>query len=387
MSAPDTDILSIAWSLGHRSESWLYDQIAHLKRHRVHVLTYTHRNRADYPYSPVSLLPPRSKFLSRIRGRILRALGLGRRPLNRRERRCLAQVLESNAFSLVQAHFAWVGLQVQEEIDKAGLPLAVWLYGSDVFNTDSASRFQGLLRPGRTFLCTSRALKARVLELGCPPGSVHVVHPGIRVPPEAPVRDHAPGPPRLVSVGRLSEVKAPLGFVQIARMLRDRGVRFSWRHLGGGPLAPQVAKAARRHGVGEFLRLADEVPHEEVLSTLRSADIMVHNAVVAADGTREAFGVALAEAAAAGLPIVSVDLGGIPEIVRDGVSGYLVEPGDLEGMASRIGSLGEDPELRRSMGVAGHAHALESFELTKQTAKLDALYDKLTARPSPSAED
>ena len=106
---------------------------------------------------------------------------------------------------------------------------------------------------------------------------------------------------------------------------------------------------------------------------------MVHAGIIAPDGGRESFGVALVEASAASLPIVSVRVGGIPEIVSDGETGLLTEVGDVEGMAERVITLATDRQLRESFGEAARLRALEKFDSQTQVSRLEEFYQGLLA--------
>jgi glycosyltransferase involved in cell wall biosynthesis len=89
----------------------------------------------------------------------------------------------------------------------------------------------------------------------------------------------------------------------------------------------------------------------------------------------EVFGWMIAEAMAYQKPVVATRVGGIPELVRDSVSGFLVERGDIHDTAEKIIQLLESPELRRRMGKAGSQIAKEKFELRRNVSKLIELYD------------
>jgi glycosyltransferase involved in cell wall biosynthesis len=171
--------------------------------------------------------------------------------------------------------------------------------------------------------------------------------------------------------------KDPLALVGIARALRDRNCRISWQHLGEGPLRAKTERAIRRARLADCFRLRGRVPREAVLQTMRQSDMMIHAAVIQRDGIRESFGVVLAEAAATSLPVVTAAVGGIPEVVVDETTGFLVEEQDYEGMAAKAQQLISEPSLRQEMGHAAHRHALETFQLETQVEKLDRFYDEI----------
>ena len=86
------------------------------------------------------------------------------------------------------------------------------------------------------------------------------------------------------------------------------------------------------------------------------------------------------EALASGRPVVATRVGGVPDVVRDGVDGFLVEPGDVDAMADRLASLAGDSELRRRMGEAGRASMHERYAVERLLDDIDRLYRDLLAR-------
>ncbi len=91
----------------------------------------------------------------------------------------------------------------------------------------------------------------------------------------------------------------------------------------------------------------------------------------------EALSVALMEAQASGLPAVATKVGGVSEIVSDGESGYLVQPGDAEDIAEKLDLLVKDPVGRKKMGMAGRKTVEEKYDIRKLNKKLVALYRSL----------
>ncbi len=106
---------------------------------------------------------------------------------------------------------------------------------------------------------------------------------------------------------------------------------------------------------------------------MASADLFVQHSVTAPDGDTEGMPVAVMEAMAFGLPIVSTLHSGIPEAVEHGITGYLVEEHGTEGMAVRISELLSDPQLCRQMGKAGRERAVKLFDKDKSISKLQKI--------------
>jgi glycosyltransferase involved in cell wall biosynthesis len=171
-------------------------------------------------------------------------------------------------------------------------------------------------------------------------------------------------PPRVLSVGRLKE---PKDFVTLARALHllDAG-SFSASIAGDGPDRDAVERALA--GAGAVLGERDDVP-----ALLASSDVFVLSS------TSEGMPMTVIEAMAAGLPVVASDVGGLRELVDDGVTGLLVPPRDARALAAALSSLLEDAERRRAMGDAGRARAEALFDLPRFRSEHLALYERLLA--------
>jgi glycosyltransferase involved in cell wall biosynthesis len=113
------------------------------------------------------------------------------------------------------------------------------------------------------------------------------------------------------------------------------------------------------------------VPHDQVIHYLHKMDIFV------VPSFQESFGVAAVEAAAAGLPVVASDVGGLPEVVIDGETGYLVPPADAHTLSQRLAQLIADPSLRRRMGKAGRVLVETHYNWKDNAAQMERLYRSL----------
>jgi glycosyltransferase involved in cell wall biosynthesis len=106
---------------------------------------------------------------------------------------------------------------------------------------------------------------------------------------------------------------------------------------------------------------------------IQAMDVVVHSSL------REGIARVLPQAGAVGKPVVTFDLDGAPEVVRDGVSGYLIPPVDTRGIASRTVQLLRDPEQRRIFGEAGRAFAAENFSVERMVERINDVYLELLA--------
>ena len=116
-------------------------------------------------------------------------------------------------------------------------------------------------------------------------------------------------------------------------------------------------------GLADGVTLDGRLTRSEIIDALATADLLVAPSVVAANGKREGIPVVLMEAMSCGLPVVASRLSGIPELVEDGVNGFLVPPGDPEALADAIERLHADPGLRARLGAAARRRIEADFDL------------------------
>lgn len=168
------------------------------------------------------------------------------------------------------------------------------------------------------------------------------------------------GPLRLLFVGRLVERKGVEVLVRaLPRVLEEREAVLTV--VGQGERRDAIRTAARRAGVEDRVELTGFVPREELSRRYAWCDIFVLPAVVDRKGDTEGLGVVLLEALRHARPVVASEVGGIPDIVEEGRTGWLVRPGDPGELAERILSLARRPEEARRVARRGRAIVEERF--------------------------
>ncbi|KAK9235411.1 hypothetical protein V1525DRAFT_410086 [Lipomyces kononenkoae] len=159
----------------------------------------------------------------------------------------------------------------------------------------------------------------------------------------------------LVCVARLAAEKGFEFLAEVARSLIAKNFPFKLVIVGGNCKA-DVAREVQDLflGMENFVTFTGFLQGEQLARAYASADMFVHCSIT------ETFGLVVLEAMASGLPVVARDMGGPSEIVADKESGYLVDPSDLEGFVSCVERLGQDAELRSTMGMCGRDIALQA---------------------------
>lgn len=159
------------------------------------------------------------------------------------------------------------------------------------------------------------------------------------------------GSPRILAAGRLVPKKGFHYLVDAVRELVRSGVSVHCTIAGDGPEREVLRSAIRSAGLDEVIALPGWVAEQDMISLYGESDVFVHPAVVAGDGDQDGLPNALLEAASAGLPIVTTDVGGIGEFVRHEESGILVEPANPHRLARAIERLLNDGELRARLAA------------------------------------
>ena len=182
-------------------------------------------------------------------------------------------------------------------------------------------------------------------------------------------------PPTVLMVGRLAPEKGHRVLVEAAALLHARGVDIVVELVGAGPERDALAAAAAASGIADSIRFAGEMPSDQVALRLREADVFCLPSFA------EGLPIAIMEAMAVGVPVVTTYLAGIPELVADGVTGALVPSGRADLLADALEHVLTDGPGREALVVAGRARVTAEHEVHAQARKLVAV---LTAPPEPA---
>jgi glycosyltransferase involved in cell wall biosynthesis len=361
------------------SQTFVYDELVHCTRYRPEVFTPLRRNSDRFPFPAVHAMASESLGGAvRWRERLYRFTGVS--PAFHRR-------LRTGGFRVLHAHFGWAAMYALPHAALLDLPLVVTFYGWDVPLLHSPRRFsprhwrywlgsRWLFRRADRILAVSRDLVDRLVALGAPPERTQVKHIGVTIPPPR-AGDRAPGPFRVLMVGRFVEKKGfEYGIEAFGRAL-SRGLDARLRIAGDGPLRPVYERLLGELGLGDRVEFLGVLRHDEVLEAMREADVLLLPSVTARNGDREGNPTVLKEACALGLPVVATRHAGIPEAVEDGVSALLVPERDAAALADRLALLLGDAELRARLGGAARERMIRDFDIRRITAGVEALYDEV----------
>jgi glycosyltransferase involved in cell wall biosynthesis len=215
-------------------------------------------------------------------------------------------------------------------------------------------------------------MRRKLVSLGAPPAKVHLNPYGIDC--TAFDRSNPAGaPPVLLAVGRFIEKKAPHitieAFSKAHRALPGARLRM----VGDGPLLDECRALAKALGVADAVAFLGAQPHAVVQEEMRRARGFVQHSVEAANGDCEGTPVAILEASASGLPVVSTRHAGIPDVVLEGETGILVDERDTDAMAAGMIALLREAELARRLGEAARRRTQSRFSKQQSDGRLWAV--------------
>jgi glycosyltransferase involved in cell wall biosynthesis len=252
----------------------------------------------------------------------------------------------------------------------AGVPYSYTLHGPAELFEPMSWRIDLKIARAKFVACISWFARSQGM-LFSDPGhwrKLHVVRCGV----DPAVYDRPKGPPGggLLFVGRLAAVKGLLVLFEAFETVRAAHPDATLTLIGDGPDRRALEADAARRGFGDAVVFAGYRSQEDVAQALVDADVFVLPSFA------EGVPVVLMEALASRTPAVATRVAGVGELVEDGVSGFLVAPGDPQPLAARISQLLHAPALRRSMGAAGRARVVDAFDVAGQARLLRDLFDE-----------
>ena len=190
-------------------------------------------------------------------------------------------------------------------------------------------------------------------------------------------------PVTILFIGRLVELKGLAYLIEAAARLRDR-VPARIVAIGIGPERERLEALAHERNIAVDFR--NKVPDAELHVAFLTSDILVLPSIIDARGDTEGLGVALLDAMSYCIPVIASRVGGIPDIIEDGVSGLLVPPADPEALAEAIARVAGDPAFARRLAEAGRDRLRTRFSWGVITTQWDAVYRAASAAlPSASS--
>ncbi|MEA5441883.1 glycosyltransferase [Cyanobium gracile] len=285
----------------------------------------------------------------------------------------VADWLQKNRPSAILAEFGPIGAMMCHESEQARIPLVVHFHGADASNKDMIQEYrkgyEDMFRIAKAIVVVSNQMFNSLVELGAPIEKIVVNTYGAdQIFFSGSFPSHSDQ--ILLSVGRFVEKKSPmLTILSFSLVVRKFPNAKLWM-AGDGPLLEAARQFTHALSISSNVEFLGVLTPDRVREKMRQVRGFVQHSLHASNGDAEGTPVGIIEAQLAGLPVVSTRHAGIPDVVEDGKTGYLVEEGDWEEMAEAMLTLLKDPLLAGSLGKAARERALPRFTLESHIANL-----------------
>jgi colanic acid/amylovoran biosynthesis glycosyltransferase len=287
--------------------------------------------------------------------------------------------LRQKGLNHIHAHFAGMAARTAYWISEFfGIPYSFTAHANDIFAPRDFAVSLAKLIANAAAVVTVSDYAVRLLQERFPDSAAKIrrVYNGVDLSRFTP-SDFGSEPPLIISIGRLIGKKGFGDLIGACALLYTRGRRFTCRIIGEGPLEQSLRAQIAANDLEKWVELVGPQSQAEIAAQLAHATVFVLPCTREADGGMDNLPTVIMEAMAAGLPVISTPLGGIPEMIDDGVNGDLVPERDSAAIAGAIERLLDDPQRARSLGVRGREIAREKFSIEISAKQLREIFGLL----------
>ena len=374
------------------SSPWVYDQVRSLQEFQIDSLVIS-----PTPYLPSFLRSrgrfylypkPHSKVLNYKGTEVVRPQFL-KIPNNKlialNFRNISASILKSTKksgpFSLIHAHFGQNGIAALKLKEKLNIPLITSFYGYDAGRLAPifGPYYKVLAQKGDLFLALSEDMKSDLQSYGFPAHKIKIHHLGIDLKQFKPIQKKDPVAFVYLVIARLDESKGVQDVIQAFKLINNPDMQL--RIVGDGVFKGSLEKLVKELGLDNQVIFINnfkaENPRQVVINEMQNCDVALLTSFISSNGAKEGTPVVLMEAQACGKPCIATNHAGIPEVVIDKKTGYLVKERDINSIAKYMEQLYINTDLVETMGANALMHIIKEFNQEVQMRKLIEIYSNL----------
>ena len=285
----------------------------------------------------------------------------------------ITQYLKKNDIKAVLAEYGPSGVEMCEICQRAGIPLTVHFHGYDAYRIDMMKAFGGrygeMFKQAAAVIGVSQHMMQRLRKMGAPNDKLHYNPYGADTRYFKPAKV-AENPPVLLAIGRFAETKSPhltiLAFAQALKSVPEARLIMG----GDGHLLLACKILAKAINIDYAVDFKGVISHEQTGKLMQQVRAFVQHSLTTPENDAEGTPVSIIEACASGLPVISTLHAGIPDVVIDGKTGFLVPEGDIDGMAKHMTSLLTQPDLAARLGKASYERVMGHFGMERHITRL-----------------
>jgi len=358
------------------SQTFIYDEIRSHERYTVDVFCRERINRDRFPYDRV--IYPKMFGSAWAGARLYENIVFWPE---------FDRVLGEGRHDLVHVHFGDQAVFALPYVLRHDLPFAVTFHGIDVGDLFGPRRFlplqwrywalsQKIFEAADLLLPVSIELAELLMQIGAPKDKLQVHRLGVDLSKFDRAEEDR-DVPRITMVGRFTEKKGFSYALRACARVLSAGYDGEVVLLGDGELEPKLRQIVRDGGIEDRVDFRGAVPHGEVAHVLAHSDVMLCPSVVTRTHDRDSGLIVAKEAGACAVPTIGTYHGGIPSIIDDGETGFLVPERNVDALADALQTLLADPDLRRRFGQAARRKMEREFSMQDQVRSLEGYYDRI----------
>ncbi|MFY0784101.1 glycosyltransferase [Peribacillus simplex] len=293
------------------------------------------------------------------------------------------EYVERHNISLLHAHHGQLGMLLLPFKEETNLPLVTSIRGRDATLANQPigylDNMKMLFDRGERFFPVCQYLADKLIAWGCPPEKIRVLYGGVDLNQFKYRTPDKGGSQNILSMGRLVEKKGHHILMQAFQKIRGKFPNATLTIIGRGELEEHLNSLANQLNLGDSFRLLNHLPKDQVGDQMTNADIFCAASLEAADGDVEGIPNTLKEAMAVGVPVISTNHAGIPELITNHKEGVLVQENNVDELAEALEFMLTNRELWETFTVAARKKIEQNFDLVQQLQQQAEFYDELVA--------
>ncbi|MGM0903875.1 MAG: glycosyltransferase [Bacillota bacterium] len=291
------------------------------------------------------------------------------------------EFVDKNKVSLLHAHHGQLGILLLPFKEKTNLPLVTSIRGRDATLANQPvgylENMKMLFDIGEEFYPVCQYLADKILAWGCPPEKIKVLYGGVDLSQYQYSTPILKGTQNILSVGRLVEKKGHHILMKAFQKLKMKFPQATLTIIGRGELQEELTSLATQLNLGESFRLLQHLPKEQVQEYMKKADLFCAASLEASNGDVEGIPNTLKEAMALGVPVLSTNHAGIPELITHNQEGFLVQENNVDELVEGLEFMLTRQELWEAFTIAARKKVELSFDAKKQLLLQANYYDEL----------
>lgn len=275
----------------------------------------------------------------------------------------LYRAMRVEKIDLIFVEYGPTANAIYSVIKKLKIPLVIHFHGYDVYHKKTLEKhgfnYHSLIPYISLAIAVSKEMRQELMSWGIPESKILYSPCGCQL--EFTGQYNFSERNGFIAVGGLVPKKSPITLLRAFVVALSMGSKYNLTIMGDGPLRDECEQFISEHNLKDRVKLFGQVDHQEVVRAMQKHSIFVQHSVTSEDGNKEGTPVAVLEAQAMQMPVISTRHAGIPDVVVEGKTGFLVDEYDFELMGKMMFQLEMDAETRNKMGVEAYKWVTENW--------------------------